>query len=185
LQGILLGLQRQPGDLDKFTELAAVPREDVEALLKPTARCMHSVLQHAAEEGPPDSLQILHGVNGVVHYHPMLLAEVTKSPCRALILSIMQAASEDKRTCKDRWFVSVMCAAQDTFRIPCMQFWQDLPGTCFLTREPRTCISKWDPMVAFTIVLTYGKLFQYELVPPPCDHLSKIQLDIVAMHASH
>jgi hypothetical protein len=176
LLGVLSGLQRQPGDLQKFTELAAVPRKDVKALLKPTAKCMHSVLQHAAKQSPDDSLPILHGVNGVVAHHPVLLAEVTKGPCRPLIVSIMKAASEDKGTCKDRWFVQVMCAAQDTFRIPCMEFWQKMP---------ETYISIWDPTVAFTVVYTYGRLFQDKLVPPPSDHFSKFQHEIVALHAAN
>jgi hypothetical protein len=77
-------------------ELATVSRKDVKALLKFTAKCIHRVLQNAAKKSTRESLIILHEFCNVVSHHPVLLAEVTKHPCKALVVSIMKAASEDK-----------------------------------------------------------------------------------------
>jgi hypothetical protein len=168
-------LQKFSGDLEKLKQLASVNRHEVKALLPEVAQCIHSILQNARKGSVQYTIRCLFAVGKVVKQHSSLLPELAKGPCKELVVSMLQAASEDERTYKNSFTLSQICVAQYNLHISCEQFWQKMP---------ENCIDRWDHRTACSVVYAYGKLHEVKAVHPASDVLRVLQHKIVVHHAT-
>jgi Pyruvate/2-oxoacid:ferredoxin oxidoreductase delta subunit len=131
-------------------------------------------VQNAAKGSVQDSVKILFGVGKAVQRHDSLLAAVQSSPCKELIVSMLQAASRNEPVYRNSFRVSQICVAQYTLQISCEQFWQ---------RMPEKCIEEWNDRASCSVVYAYGKLFHMKAEHPASDGIKALQHKIVAYHA--
>jgi hypothetical protein len=111
LRELLSELQTQPGDVQKLKQLANVRRQEVNALLPETALCIERILQNAAEGSVQDSIRVLFALGKVVQRHQSLRLAVRNSPCKELVVSMLQAASRNERIYRNSYSVSQICVA--------------------------------------------------------------------------
>jgi hypothetical protein len=105
--------------LKKLKQLASVRKQEVYALLPETAQCIERILHSAAKGSVKDSVKILFEVGKVVKRHESLRPAVKSSPCKELVVSMLQAASQNERIYRNAFSVSQICVAQYTLQISC------------------------------------------------------------------
>jgi hypothetical protein len=172
----LLSEQQRLPDLEKLKQLASVRKQEVNGLLPETAQCIERILQSAAKGSVKDCVKILFEVSKVVKRHESLRPAVESSPCKELVVSMLQAASENERVYHNSFTMSQICVAQYTLQISCEQLWQ---------KVPENCIEKLNDRAACSVVYAYGKLLDGGAVPPATDGFKVLQYKVVARHATH
>jgi hypothetical protein len=101
-------LQKQPEYVEKIKQLANVRRHEVNALLPETALCIERVLQSAAKGRVQDSVSILFALDKGSRQHQCLRPSVQINQCKELVVSMLQAASQNECFYRNSYSVSQM-----------------------------------------------------------------------------
>jgi hypothetical protein len=165
--------------------MESLPRKEVRREVPEAVEFINSILQDAPKEDAILETSFLFHVSKVVERHPCLRAEIMKSPCKEVLVSILESASQNEDVYTRSTCMEYMCLAQSNLRIVCEHFWQKLrkmPPWYGVYNETIACIEHHNGPATCSIVYAYTKLREARAFPKYSQPFIELQHLIVHVH---